>query len=132
MQPATTRRSTDEQPADPTGRRLEPDSAVEAVRLRNYDHWQGHSLRVAVAPVDGDVVIAERRYLAPGQSERVAGSLEGGTYEIRVWVDGVERARASYRIDDSTAGTAVVELGNGVVSVTGGVATSRLGQKPPM
>lgn len=122
MQPAATRRSTDEQPADPTGRRVDPDSVVEAVRLRNYDHWQGHSLRVEVTPGGGDVAIAERRYLAPGQSALLAGPLEGGTYEVRVWVDGVERARDSYRIDDSTAGTAAVELGNGVVSLTGSVS----------
>lgn len=118
MPRATTRGTADEPSADPGDRRLDPESSTVAVRLRNYDHWQGHSLRVAVAPVGGDVALTERHYLAPGQSTQLAGPLASGEYEVRVWVDGVERTRATCRLDDSAAGTAVVELGNGVVSLT--------------
>lgn len=96
-----------------------PSRATEAVHVRNYDHRAGHSVRVTVDR-HGDVRLTARHYLRPGQSVRVTGSVDAGEHRVRVWVDGVERERADCRLDDTPAGTAVVEIGNGVVSLTDG------------
>lgn len=93
---------------------------VDAVHVRNYDHADGHSVHVTVVDPDGRVHLTERCYLSPGQSRRLTGGLDPGEYRIDVRVDGVDRATAECRIDGSPAWTAVVELGNGVVSVTEG------------
>lgn len=93
---------------------------VDAVHVRNYDHAAGHSVRLTVVDDDGRVRLTERCYLAPGQSRRVTGAIEAGAYRLGVQVDGVDRATSRCRLDGSPARTAVVELGNGVVSVTEG------------
>lgn len=113
-------RTASQTAAEAADRRLDPEAALEAVRLRNYDHWQGHSVRVAVSPPGGEPVIEERHFLAAGRSARVAESLAPGEFEVAVRVDGVDRARTTVELDATAAGTAVVELGNGVVSLTEG------------
>ena len=105
-------------PFDPTER------PVELVRVRNYDHRQGHSVRVRVAAPGGETDCADRQYVQPGRTTSVSGRLAPGRYRLRVWVDGVERARTTCRLDDRPSGTAIVELGNGVVSVTCGAEAS--------
>lgn len=118
MQRTTTRDADEEQPLEPAEPRFTPAPDCEAARLRNYDHWQGHSIRVEVLPIEDGEPVAERHYLAPGQTAEVVGELEPGEHDVHVWVDGVERAQAVCRLDETPAGTAIVELGNGVVSVT--------------
>lgn len=93
---------------------------IEAARVRNYDHRDGHSVNVSLEGLDDDTRLTERSYLAPGQSTRVSAAIESGRYRLRVRVDGVERRRADIELDESLDGTAIVELGNGVVSVTRG------------
>lgn len=96
------------------------DLDIDAVHVRNYDHHEGHSVHVTLEGRDVDSLLTERSYLAPGQSTRVSGAIEPGQYQLQVRVDGVERRRADLELDETGAGTAVVELGNGVVSVTRG------------
>lgn len=119
MQRMSTQSGVDEQRRPRPGTGLEADPDIEAVRIRNYDHWQGHSVRVTVAPPDGEVSLVERHYLGPGETGELTGPLAPGEYDVRVWIDGVERAGRTCRLDATSAGTAVVELGNGVVSLTG-------------
>lgn len=118
MQHLETSISTDSRPIVPAGDAGTDDPEIVIARLRNYDYWEGHSVRLSVVSADGEVVYSGRRYLAPEQAARVSGLLSGGTYELRVWIDGVERTRRTCRIEATPSGTAVVELGNGVVSVT--------------
>lgn len=94
---------------------------IDAVRFRNYDHRDGHSVYVTLEGLDGDTRLTERSYLAPGQSTCLSDAIEPGRYRLGVRVDGVERYRADVELDETPAGTAVVELGNGVMSVTRGV-----------
>lgn len=93
---------------------------LRAVHLRNYDHMGGHSVHVHIETGSGREVASERHYLLPGQSAWVTGPLDPGRYHVRVWVDGVERRRIDCRLDESPTGAALIELGNGVVSVTTG------------
>lgn len=113
-------RSAADEPSDshPIDRQLALD--LEAVRVRNYDHHEGHSVHVALGGADDESSLAERVYLGPGRSTRLAGPLDPGRYQLRVRIDGVERHRGDVQVDETSAGTAVIELGNGVVSVTEG------------
>lgn len=120
MQRTASQTAAEADTADDRDRRLDPEATLEAVRLRNYDHWQGHSVRVAVSPPGGEPVIEERHFLAADRTARVAASVAPGEYEVAVRVDGVELARTTVALDATAAGTAVVELGNGVVSLTEG------------
>ncbi|MDZ7702500.1 MAG: hypothetical protein U5J98_10830 [Halobacteriales archaeon] len=95
-------------------------AAIDAVRVRNYDHAGGHSVRVTVEGPEGEGHIGERCYLAPGQSRVVEGALAPGEYRVTVRVDGVDRDGARCRLEHGPERTALVELGNGVVSVTEG------------
>lgn len=95
-------------------------SDLDAVHVRNYDHQEGHSIHVTLENVDGRAALTDRSYLAPGQSAHVSGTIDPGRYRLRIRVDGIERRRADVELDRTGAGTAVVELGNGVVSVTEG------------
>jgi hypothetical protein len=113
-------RAADESAPESTDTSPRLDLDIEAVHVRNYDHREGHSVHVRLEGRDVDSRLSERSYLAPGQSTRVSGAIEPGRYQLQVRVDGVERRRADLELDETPGGTAVVELGNGVVSVTRG------------
>lgn len=114
-------RSADRSASEARGSEPRLDVELEAVSLRNYDHRAGHSVHVTLAGLDVDTQLTDRSYLAPGQSTRVSGAIEPGQYRLRVRVDGVERRRADLELDETLASLAVVEIGNGAVSVTRGV-----------
>lgn len=114
-------RSPDETAAESNGSEPRLDVETEAVRVRNYDHRTGHSVHVTLDGLDVDARLTDRSYLAPGQSTRVSGAVEPGQYQLQLRVDGVERRRADLELDGTPAGAAVVELGNGAVSITRGV-----------
>ncbi len=95
-------------------------ATFDAVRVRNYDHRQRHAVTVAVDSPDGDRLLSDRFSLPPGESGRSRAALPAGEYDLHVLVDGVERARTTCRLSRSPSDTAVVELGNGAVSVTSG------------
>lgn len=92
----------------------------DAVHVRNYDHRRSYSVTVTVDSAAGARVLSDRFSLDPGGSDRSTAPLPAGEYEVRVDVDGVERVRTTCRLSRSPSGTAVVELGNGAVSVTAG------------
>jgi hypothetical protein len=94
----------------------------EAVHVRNYDHADGHSIHVTVTDAVGRVRLTSRCYLAPGQSRRMATAIEPGEYRLAVRVDGVARTMTECRLGEPPARTAVVELGNSIVSVSQGAS----------
>ncbi|MFB6352797.1 MAG: hypothetical protein ABEJ92_01810 [Halobacteriales archaeon] len=104
--------------------RAEGSSALSApavaVRLRNYDHHRGHAVRVTATDSEDQVAFADRVFLAAGQTTRMTATIDPADYALRVRVDGIERTTVTCRLDDTPSGTAVVELGNGAVSVTAG------------
>lgn len=97
-----------------------PPSATDVVTVRNYDHVDAHSVHVTVSDPPGRTVLTERCYLAPGQSRGLTGASMPGEHRIEVRVDGVRRHRIEHEFDAARAPAAVIELGNGVVSVTPG------------
>lgn len=104
--------------ADPTS------ASVEVVHVRNYDHTSRHSAVVTLEdPESGDVVV-DRHALAPGQAATTEARLEPGEYVLDISVDGIDRKRRTCSLGPAPADTAVVEIGNGAVSVTTGEGSS--------
>lgn len=97
-----------------------PHVATDVVTVRNYDHVDAHSVYVTVSEAAGGTVLTERCYLAPGQTRGVRGNISTGEHQIAVRVDGVRRHKLEQELDPTRAPAAVIELGNGVVSVTPG------------
>lgn len=95
-------------------------AAAGEIHLRNYDVARSHRVWLNVVD-DGRRVLETTRRLRPGAVRSVAGDLAPGEYDVEVGVDGLRRAVERCRVGDGPAGAVLVEMGNGVVSVTEGV-----------
>lgn len=106
----------------PTDEQYEPpDTRFEAVHVRNYDVADTHTVSVAVTAPDGDRVFSRRYHLRPGQADSEQGVLPPGTYDVVVHADGLDRVAKRVELGPQPEGTALVELGNGITSVSQGV-----------
>jgi hypothetical protein len=99
----------------------DPTPQSESVHVRSYAHERAHDLAIEVAAPDGEVVFRKRYHLPPGRIESEVGAIPEGEYEIRAVLDDERCVSRRCRIDDSPDGTAVVEIGNGVLSLTEGL-----------
>lgn len=97
-----------------------PDAAAtptEDLLLRNYDGETGHTVTIRLAS-DGQAVFQDAVRLSPGETRSVMDAVAPGRYEVDVRVDGGRTASEQCRIGPDLAATALVELGNGIVSIT--------------
>jgi hypothetical protein len=126
--PLLHRRTSDADDATPTT----PHVTDESLVLRNYD---GTSVRVHVRFVDADDdTVFKRTYtLGPGDVVSTPTRLRRAVYRVAATVDHdsadpgdaietTKRDAAECLVGSAPAETAVVETGNGVVSVTEGIA----------
>lgn len=91
----------------------------EEIHFRNFDVERAYDLTVRVR--DGpDIVFADRYYLTPGKTVAVREEVPPGEYEVVVELDGHRRERAVCAVGPTAEETALVEVGNGTVSVTEG------------
>jgi hypothetical protein len=66
-------------------------------------------------------VLDERYYLQPGEARSEHGLLPSVEHELHATLDGCRDATLRCRIDSSSEHTAVVEAGNGALSLTEGL-----------
>lgn len=92
----------------------------EDIHIRNYDHRWGYDLSLEVVNTEGTVVFEKRYYLPPGHAESELDIVTDDEYEIRATLDNLQKEALRCRIDDEPDNSAVVEIGNGVVSLTQG------------
>lgn len=92
----------------------------EHLHIRSYDYQWAYDLDIEITDDSGTVVFEDRHYLQPGHSRSLTGVLTAGTYDVTVTLDNTLRRRLRCRIDDSIENTAVIEVGNGTVSLTTG------------
>ena len=93
---------------------------TEDVHVRNYDVQRSYRIRVTVT--DGSETVFARRYtLGPGQSTSEFDIVGAGTYDVAVALESRESERARCRLSDAPDDTALVEVGNGIVSVSQGL-----------
>lgn len=93
----------------------------ENLLVRNYDHRWGYDLRVEVIDAAGDRVFQTRYYLQAGRVESELDVLPPGSYRIRVTLDNDQRRVRRCRIGSAPEHTAVIEVGNGALSLTEGI-----------
>jgi hypothetical protein len=91
----------------------------EEIHIRNFDLNKAHNLTIEVHDSDG-LVFANRYYLTPGKTESELGRLQPGEYELRVELDGRRQETTTCAVDGTPERTALVEVGNGTISVTEG------------
>jgi hypothetical protein len=92
----------------------------EDIYLRNFDSTRAYNLTVEVR--DGDSVkFINRYYLTPGQTVSECGQLPPGAYEVQVVLDGRRQQTVQCDIGTAPERTALIEVGNGTVSVTEGL-----------
>lgn len=120
-------------PSQSVPRRLDDESTVsrstnieetvtrtEDLHVRSYDHEWSYDLDVEIATIDGTVCFRDRFFLQPNDSESVVNAVPPGKYEIRVTLDGDRHEARTCRIGASPSKTAVIEVGNRVVSLSEG------------
>ena len=90
---------------------------IEDLRLRNYDGQFGYTVRVR-AERDGEVVFAETYDLPPEATVSEVDAVDAGRYDLAVEMDGDTATLRDVRIDEWPEHTALVEVGNGVVSAS--------------
>lgn len=92
----------------------------EEIHIRNFDANRAYDLTITVRDSQG-LVFANRYYLTPGKTVSELGRLPAGEYEVQVELDGRRQRTALCEIDETPARTALIEVGNGTVSVTEGL-----------
>lgn len=96
---------------------------AEHIHIRNYDRQWGYDLDIVVATPKGEPVVRKHYYLQPGQAVSERDLLSSAEYELRVTLDNGHEARLPCRISSAAEHTAVVEVGNGVLSLTEGLTS---------
>jgi len=92
----------------------------EEIHIRNFDVTRAYDLTIEVRDSQG-LVFANRYYLEPGATVSELGRLPPGVYDVRVELDGRRSVTCRCEIDDTPDRTALIEVGNGTVSVTEGL-----------
>ncbi|WP_336021740.1 hypothetical protein [Halobellus salinisoli] len=95
---------------------------AEELHVRSYAHEWSYDLEVEISTPDGTVVFEKQYYLRPGRAASELGAIEPGEYDVRAVLDGDREAVRRCRIDRTPEGTAVVEVGNGILSLTEGLS----------
>jgi hypothetical protein len=105
---------TDAQSTYPT------DNRSEEIHIRNFDVERTYDLTVTVQDTDG-IVFANRYHLKPGTTVSELDRLAAGEYVVQVALDGRQQAVTECTVDETPENTALIEVGNGIVSVTEGL-----------
>jgi hypothetical protein len=101
--------------------RRQRDLTTEQFHLRSHDHRWSYDVDVTVRRVDGTRVFERRYYLQPGEVISERDVLPSGEYRLSVTLDNDRSGERRCRVGSSPAHTAVIEVGNGVLSVTEGL-----------
>lgn len=95
----------------------------QSIFIRNYDATEVHSLNLRLSNTS-DEVVAERVVTVGSQDTlNLRPNLNPGTYEVQVIMDSEASDSVDCLIGDNLNECAVIECGNGVVSVSAGHRT---------
>ena len=114
--------SNSESPSEFDGREAESQRATtEHIHVRNYDFERSYGVMVKIEDTSGDRLFSRRYFLRPGQSRSERGLLIPGTYRITAAIDPPQRDAMDCAIGETPDRTGLVQVGNGVVSVSEGL-----------
>jgi hypothetical protein len=92
----------------------------ESLVLRNYDGAETHEVSVTLSDARGDLAFQREYRLSPGTTLSVATRLERGVYRIEVGLANGPDALAECLVGSGPDETALVEIGNGLLSISEG------------
>ena len=98
-----------------------PVVSEECLTIRNYDSHVSHEVTVRFFDADDDVAFKRAYTLSPLDVVSVSQRLDRAVYRVDVVVDGDTNVDAECLIGSGPNETALVEIGNGLLSVTEGV-----------
>jgi len=99
-----------------------PDGAsAEEIHVRNYDFERAYEVAVRVEDASGNRLFSRRYFLRPGQSRSERDVLDAGRYRVTAAIDPPERDAIECSVGSAPEHTALVEVGNGAVSVSEGL-----------
>lgn len=93
----------------------------EELHIRSYDHQWSYDLDVELVTDEGAVAFREQYYVPPGHTKSEAGMAPHGDYELRVTLDNSRVKTFDCTIGSSPEHTAVIEIGNGAITLTEGL-----------
>lgn len=106
-----------------TAQESEQEQAVvesEDFFIRNFDTRWGYDLTVRVRD-DDEPVFVSQYFLTPGKTAQEMNRIPPGEYEFIVELDGERRTQETCRVGPRLDQTALIEIGNGTVSITQGL-----------
>lgn len=113
---------------NPSRNRQESEQAVDStadrtedILIRNYDHRSGYDLHLTVSTHPDNTTFQKRYYLPPGAVVSECDLLRSIDCKITAVLDDVQEVSRHCRIDSSPDHTAVIEIGNGTLSLTEGL-----------
>jgi len=92
----------------------------EEIHIRNFDDTQTYDLTVTVRRED-DSVLSNTYNLTPGRRISEIYRLPAGIYDVTAKLDTLQHATTRCEIGSTAQRTALIEVGNGIVSVTQGL-----------
>jgi hypothetical protein len=98
-----------------------PVVSEECLTIRNYDSHVSHEVTVRFYDADEDIAFKRSYTLSPLDVVSVSQRLDRAVYRVDVVVDEDTNVDAECLIGSGPNETALVEIGNGLLSVTEGV-----------
>jgi len=97
----------------------------ESVTIRNYDATEAHTLAVTVTDPHDEVVVDRSVTVEPANTLSLQLPLERAVYQVGVTLDYGISDSIECLIGSNLEECAVIECGNGIISVTAGYYTHR-------
>lgn len=106
-----------------TGRPGVRDRAVrdDALVIRNYDGRRAHDVTVRFLDADDEIALERSYALSPGDVVSVATRVERGVYRVEAHLEDGNFVGTECLVGAGPGETALVEVGNGLVSVSEGL-----------
>jgi hypothetical protein len=93
----------------------------EALVVRNYDGRRSHRVTVRFLDADDEIALERSYRLAPGDVVSISSRLDRGVYRVEARIEDDESVGVECLVGSGPAETALVEVGNGLVSVSEGL-----------
>ncbi|WP_147435633.1 hypothetical protein [Halobellus sp. Atlit-38R] len=94
---------------------------TEDIHIRSYGQHTASDLAVEVTTASGDVVFESQYTIKPGAMKSEVNTLPPGKYTVRAALNSECQETCCCHIDAAPDHTAVIEIGNGVLSLTEGL-----------
>jgi hypothetical protein len=93
----------------------------DALVIRNYDGRRAHEVTVRFRDAASEVALERRYTLSPGDVVSVAARVQRGVYRVEARMEDTAFVGSECLVGAGPDETALVEVGNGLISVSEGV-----------